>query len=301
MPKELKMRSLELVESRKLYAVLGEREDARLEASGICTGPDGYYVNFDNRPEVARISTATGLLGPGNGWLGDKGANPGYEDICYDEHGGHFYLVIEAMKDTNGAWASAVDEYDGAFNLVERRFVDFAIASENKGFEGIAYAYGEQARAAGGYVVLMCEGNLCKAGKAGHTPGGGRVHVFRRGKKRWKHVTPIDLPAWLPFEDYSGIEVRGEFVAITSQASAMLWVARVRVAETVTFDEGELFEFPRDEQGEVVFCNIEGVAWGGPKVLATVSDRMKQGVQNRRCAQHDQSIQVFRMPSDARR
>ena len=89
-------------------------------------------------------------------------------------------------------------------------------------------------------------------------------------------MTQINLPAWLPFEDYSGIEVRGEYVAITSQASAMVWVARVQVGETVTFDEGELFEFPRDEQGEVVFCNIEGVAWGGKKVLVTVSDRMKQ-------------------------
>jgi hypothetical protein len=185
----LKLRSLELVESRKLYAVLGEPEDARLEASGICTGPDAYYVNFDNRPEVACISKATGLLGPGNRWVSGTGANPGYEDICYDEHGGHFYLVIEAMKDQHGQWASAVDEYDGEFNLVERRFVDFAIASENKGFEGIAYAYGEQARAAGGYVLLMCEGNLCKAGKAGHTPGEGAI--VRRG--RWKHDT--DQPA----------------------------------------------------------------------------------------------------------
>jgi hypothetical protein len=300
MPKELKPRTLELVESRKLYAVLGEREDARLEASGICTGPDAYYVNFDNRPEVARISKATGLLGRGNGWLGGKSACPGYEDICYDAHGGHFYLVIEAMKDKQGQWASAVDEYDADFNLVERRFVDFAIPSENKGFEGIAYASGERARAAGGYVLLMCEGNLCKAGEAGHTPGGGRIQVFRRGKKRWKHVTQINLPTWLPFEDYSGIEVRGGWVAITSQASAMVWVARVQVGETVTFDEGELFEFPRNEQGEVVFCNIEGVTWGDQNVLVTVSDRMKQGLQNRRCAQHDQSIQVFRIPGDGR-
>ena len=55
--------------------------------------------------------------------------------------GGHFYVVIEAMKDKHGQWASAVDEYDGDFNLVERRFVDFTIETENKGFEGIAYVY----------------------------------------------------------------------------------------------------------------------------------------------------------------
>ena len=74
--------------------------------------------------------------------MGLKDANPGYEDICYDEHGGHFYVVIEALQDKHGQWASAVDEYDGEFNLVERRFVDFAIPSENKGFEGIATRMG---------------------------------------------------------------------------------------------------------------------------------------------------------------
>jgi hypothetical protein len=39
------------------------------------------------------------------------------------------------------------------------------------------------------------------------------------------------------------------------------------------------------------------VAWGGENVLVTVTDRMQQGLQNRRCAQHDQSIQVFRIPT----
>ena len=89
----------------------------------------------------------------------------------------------------------------------------------------------------------------------------------------------------------------GDYIAITSQASAMAWVARVIPGETVTFDEGALFEFPRDEQGEVVFCNVEGVAWGGKGLLVTVSDRMKQD-QNARCGPCDQSIQVFRIHAD---
>ena len=72
--------------------------------------------------------------------------------------------------------------------------------------------------------------------------------------------------------------------------------ARDPCGETVTFDEGALFEFPRDAQGEVIFCNVEGVAWGGKDLLVTVSDRMKHGEQDSRCAQHDQSIQVFRIP-----
>jgi hypothetical protein len=66
----------------------------------------------------------------------------------------------------------------------------------------------------------------------------------------------------------------------------------------VEFDEGALFEFPRDEQGKVIFCNVEGIAWGGKRLLVTVSDRRKEGAQDSRCVQHDQSIQVFRIPGE---
>jgi hypothetical protein len=296
MPPELIPRPLELIESHKLAEVLGEKANARLEASGICTTPDAFYVIFDNRPDIARITKSPGLLAPGNAWLPGKGADAGHEDICYDERAGHFYVLIEAMKDKHGEWTPVVDEYDGEFNLIERRFVDFKLATENKGFEGIAYIYRNDGKGEEGYIALLCEGNFCKGGKEGRTPGGGRVHVFRRGPKRWKHVKQVDLPPWLPFEDYSGIEVLDDYVAVTSQASAMVWVARVQAGETVAFDDGALFEFPRDEQGNVIFCNVEGIAWGGKGLLVTVSDRMKNRGQHSRCAQHDQSIQVFRIP-----
>ena len=202
-----------------------------LEASGICTADDAYYVIFDNRPDIARITKGTGLMGPGNHWLHDMGADVGHEDICYDERSGHFYVLIEAMKDKDGKWASVVDEYDGDFKRIERRFVDFKLESENKGFEGIAYVYRRKTqgtqRTKRDSWCCCARATLCRAGKAGRTPGGGRVHVFRKGKKRWKHVKQINLPPWLPFEDYSGIEVVGDYIAITSQASAMVWVARV--------------------------------------------------------------------------
>ena len=50
---DLTIRTLELVESHKMYAVLGDAADARLEASGICASDDAYYVIFDNRPDIA--------------------------------------------------------------------------------------------------------------------------------------------------------------------------------------------------------------------------------------------------------
>jgi hypothetical protein len=298
------VQALELVESHKLWQVLGEGAEARLEASGVCATEDAFYVIFDNRPEIARIGRGADGMRESS-WLGARGADEGHEDICWDERTGHFYVLIEALAGKDGEWAAVVDEYDAQFNRVERRWVDFPLEHENKGFEGIAYVYPRGQEGHAGYLLLLCEGNFCRGGKKGRTPGGGRVHVFRKGKKRWKHVTEIKLPAWLPFEDYAAVKVQGEYVAVASQASAMVWVTRVRDAPgaegpgaegPVAFEEGVLFGFPRDAAGRVVFCNVEGITWGGPRLIVAVSDRMKAGEQDPCCAEHDQAIQVFRVP-----
>ena len=88
----------------------------------------------------------------------------------------------------------------------------------------------------------------------------------------------------------------GDDAIVVTTAGAQIKVDSTG-GETVTFDEGALFEFPRDEHGDVIFCNVEGVAWGGKGLLVTVSDRMKQD-QAERCGQCDQSIQVFRIPPE---
>jgi hypothetical protein len=112
-------------------------------------------------------------------------------------------------------------------------------------------------------------------------------------------VAEISLPKWLPFEDYAAIKVHGEYVAVASQASAMVWIARVRPGFPVEFEEGGLFEFPRDPAGRVVFCNVEGITWGGPQLIVAVSDRTKASKQDVCCEEHDQAIQVFRVPTAA--
>ena len=64
------------------------------------------------------------------------------------------------------------------------------------------------------YLLGLCEGNRCKGGAEGRVPGGGRIHVFRRGRRNWDRVGKIRLPETVLFEDYSGIAVTGDRIAV---------------------------------------------------------------------------------------
>jgi hypothetical protein len=58
-----------------------------------------------------------------------------------------------------------------------------------------------------------------------------------------------------------------------------------------------VLNFPRDDNCNVQYCNIEGVHWLNDDLLVTVSDQMKDGgEQNFRCLSKDQSIHVFAIP-----
>jgi hypothetical protein len=60
---ELKVRALELVESHELYEVLGEQENARLEASGICaSGISAPVVKFANHWWMRCVSVGAGVI-----------------------------------------------------------------------------------------------------------------------------------------------------------------------------------------------------------------------------------------------
>lgn len=282
---------LELVECHKLWELLGRKEGERLEGSGVCTAGDAFYVIFDNTPDVARIGGLQPAGHPGNRWIANPHGSEGYEDIAYDPEEQHFYVLVEAFEHKKGRFFPVVDEYDAEFTFLERRTVDFEIEDENKGFESAAYAR----RKGEGFLLLMCEGNYCRGGKRGRTPGGGRIQLFRKDKKRWKHVETLKLPAWVPFADYSGIEVLKDWVVVLSQENAAVWAAQF-TPEGGLVDEGRVFLLPRDANGQPVFCNAEGIAWAGEKSWVIVTDKAKPGEQPDSCAEHDQSFAVLRVP-----
>jgi hypothetical protein len=119
--------------------------------------------------------------------------------------------------------------------------------------------------------------------------------VFRRGQHDWERVDKIRLPETVLFEDYSGIAVAGDRIAVVSQASSALWLGHLAPGSWQVTDEGTSYALPRDADGNIVYGTAEGVSWITPDQVVMVSDKAKSD-QDPRCRAKDQSIHVFRIP-----
>jgi hypothetical protein len=118
----------------------------------------------------------------------------------------------------------------------------------NKGFEGLAHAW----RGGREYLYALCESDL------GRSAGGGRIDVFVRAcDGHWKASHRIGLPKQAKFKDYAALAYRDRQLAVVSQASARLWVARVdEEAHALVPGSDAVYRFPNKSYG-----NVEGIAW----------------------------------------
>jgi hypothetical protein len=81
----------------------------------------------------------------------------------------------------------------------------------------------------------------------------------------------------------------------------MLWVGQFDEVGWTWRDPGQLYAFPRSDQGTIRYGNVEGVGWVNPTRIVTVSDRRKKRNQpDRRLSERDQSLHLFDIPSQAR-
>jgi hypothetical protein len=286
--------TLELVcESKICDLVACDRRAERWEASGVLVMDRHYLVVFDDRAEIARISDD---LQPDstNGLFGAAHPAFGYEGITYNAAKRRFYLLVEARKHAKGCYRAVLVEYDDEFRYLKDRPIDFTFESSSKGFEAVAHVR----RNDEDYVLALCEGNKCKCGAEGRRPGGGRVQVFEKRRKKWRHSRALALPATVPFVDYSGMSLDNGRVAIVSQVNSMLWVGQFDEAGWAWRDAGQLYEFPRSDDGAIRYGNIEGVGWITRTRIVTVSDRRKKKNQpDKRLSEKDQSIHVFDIPA----
>jgi hypothetical protein len=286
--------TLELVKESKIHTLLpGGKAIDRFEASGVYYKDGASYVIFDNTPHIAVLADS---LAPGDErhtLLRQRGELTGFEDITFDPERQRYYMVLEALPFDDDVYKPMIEEYGPDLHYIEAIWMDYALPSENKGIEGISSIV----RDGKAYLLGMCEGNRCQAGAAGRKPGGGRIHIFERGEELWEHRGEIKLPASVLFEDYASFEARGDRVAVVSQMTAALWVGQFRPGTWEWVDEGRTYLFPRNDDGDTIYCNIEGVDWITDTQLVVVSDKRKPGDQPHACSDKDQSIHIFNLPS----
>ena len=280
-------RKLELVREAKLYRLLpGKKESSRLEASGVALLDDNTaLVIFDNLNQIARIDLSLKRR-KSNELQPAPSLGLGFEDITIDDHSGRVFCLIESLEDIDGHLRAFVAEYDSAGHFLRCARLHTKFEKENKGFEGLEHLW----RGRREQLYALHEGNHGK----GRRNGRGRVDVFVRAKDGgWKSSHGIDLPGKVEFEDYAAMAYRFGQIAVVSQSSARLWVARVNEkARAIVPGSSALYRFPSKSYG-----NVEGIAWLNRDTLVAVSDRTKSNQPNR-CAEKDQSIHVFRIPKE---
>jgi hypothetical protein len=279
-------RKLELVREAKLFRLLpGRKHTSRLEASGVALVDDTTaLVVLDNLNQVARIDLSLKRR-RGNQLLPAPSLGSGFEDIAVDRKQGRALCLIEAVEDFDGLLRGFVAEYDRSCRFLRCTRLHTRFQKANKGFEGLAHAW----RKGREYLYALCEENLGRDVDR----GGGRIDVFVRAPGGgWKASHRLRLPKRLKFEDYAALDYRDGRLAVVSQASARLWVARIDAeARAVVPRSDAIYRFPSKSYG-----NVEGIAWVTPEILVAVSDRKKKQ-QPDRCADKDQSIHLFRIPA----
>ena len=87
------------------------------------------------------------------------------------------------------------------------------------------------------------------------------------------------------------------WVAIVSQVNSMLWVGHFDEVGWTWRDAGQLYEFPRSDDGTIRYGNIEGVGWITRTRIVAVSDRRKKKNQpDKGLSEKDQSVHIFDIP-----
>lgn len=246
-------------------------EGERFEASGVGARDGAFFVVFDNTTAVARVAEDLSAAE----WIETGGPGEGYEDLTWAPEDERWYAVIEAERRKRVFQARLV-EFGADWQYLGDTWLEHELQDENKGIEGLAHVR----RDGRSHLLALCEGD-------------GSLQVFRRKKKGdgWKHKDTLRLPAAAAFDDYAGLSVSGDRVAVVSQESSALWVGTLAADAWSFTDDGEVFHFPRDGEGRARHCTVEGVAWLDARRLVVVSDQA-----NKRGRDTEQSIHIVALP-----
>jgi len=305
------------------------RGQKKYEASSIFVVDNDAYAICDNSWAISKFNTKLEPFLESNIQIGDpsrvSGEDSGYEAIFFDE--GDYYVVRESVlhegiNHTDHQYHAIIEKVSMGtdnYDVLETCSSEFAFEGDSKGFEG-AISIRDQNNE---LVVLgLCEGNYCSETRK-FERGNGRLVAMRYEKVddgtgmvcRWSTIRVIPLPKSAYFRDYSDIsmDTNGR-VIVSSQEDSQVWIGQLtgQVADqenvepsglwdidNLSFDEdqGVIYDFPKNDNCETIYCNIEGVHWLNSEMFIAVSDKMKsKGKQDYRCFDKDQSVHVFVLP-----
>jgi len=158
------------------------------------------------------------------------------------------------------------------------------------------------------YILALCDGNFCEGGDRAHLPGNGRMMLLKKASKitvdgvyydcQWQAHKVINLPETVNFPDYSSIALLGDRIAVSSQEKSQVWIGRMDLQTLELVDGGKMYNFPRNDMCQIVYCNIEGIDFLNDNMLVAISDQMKSPqTQSFLCASKDESVHIFAIPS----
>ncbi len=277
----------------------GDDRRDRLEASGVTKRGADLFVAFDNMSQIARLNADLSANAAGSVWRGGQEEKVGYEAIVWVEARSRFFTVIEAVeaveagddadkkkKKKDKRFKAQIRAFDQDMGLQSEGAVGFEFESENKGLEGLA-VLGD-----GELVLGLCEGQGCR--KKAKEGGRGVVLVLEPEEGGgWKPARELELPKLASFGDYADIAVAPDGrVAVVSQEDASIWIGALTPDAQGFQGEGKVWPLPRDADGQVCYCNVEGVAWIDDRRLVLVSDKAKDD-QPAACRPKQESIHLF--------
>jgi uncharacterized protein YjiK len=240
------------------------------EASGVIVR-DGRLMIISDKTEMLAILDPD-LITPGHEVRLDGGRGRDYEDLAADPATGRLFVAVEELPG-GPPFHALVEEYDDHYRLVAAKQLDTTFRGLNKGIEGLA--------------ALRHDDQLFLLGLG--EDDGGRLGVYTEAADRWNRIATIQLPH--RFEDYAGVAVAGDRIAVVSQRSSALWLGHLD-PRTWTVDEGTVYDFPLDDDGKPLFEAVEGVAFLGANQVVVATDRRNPS----RHPDTEQSVAVFDLP-----
>jgi hypothetical protein len=288
----------------------------KYEASSVIVVDDYAYAVCDSSWAISKFGSQLQPFADTNVQIGlpnREAEDSGYEALFFDA--GTFYVVRESVLHEDETYHAIIEELvlgDDDYEIGQVCSSEFVFEGSSKGFEGATAIHD----LSGELVILgLCEGNYCSESFKDDT-GNGRLVVMRKetlhdGTCEWKTVRKIHIPKSADFRDYSAMTVSATGrVAISSQEESQLWVGRLLGQNSAGLwdvdalefeqDKSKVYDFPKNDMCETIFCNIEGVHWMNPPhndMIMAVSDKMKsKGKQSFTCFEHDQSVHVFVLP-----